>query len=284
MNRWLRLIKIRMIVFVLISGAAGFAFGRATFQFSQIPDIILFLIGLFGISAGSFGLNQIQETAFDRRMKRTRLRPLITGEISLKQASLLCAFLMTVGLILLYRLTPLAALLGALSILLYNGPYTLWWKRYWAYGAIPGALPGTGPVVIGIAASGAPFWTRETLFMFLLLFLWQMPHFWTLAIRYREDYRAGGFPVLPTAKGTEVTLIHMSIYLSLYLTLATLTPFFIPIHWILFSLILIMSFKVLYEFFRFSAETEERWLNFFSWVNGSILFFLFIPIFSRLFP
>ena len=109
----------------------------------------------------------------------------------------------------LLSLTSMA--LGLFTVALYNGLYTLYWKKKWAFGAVPGAIPGAMPVVIGYSANHANVFTPECLYLFLIMFLWQMPHFWSLAIRYKDDYKKGGFPVLPAVIGVPKTLFHIGL-------------------------------------------------------------------------
>ncbi len=283
MSIFLHLIKVRMVIFVLFGGLAGYIYGLPSPSTLGQGPWAIFLLGLFGISSGSFILNQVQEVKRDRLMDRTRLRPLVTGQVSLRMGLILSILAMLMGLILLYIVAPISSLIGALSIALYNGPYTLYWKRRWAYGAIPGALPGAGPVLIGFSAANSNLFCRESLYMFLILFLWQMPHFWAIAIRYAKDYREGGFPVLPVAKGKDVTLMNMTIYLTAYLGIALASPLLIPLSWMWGILVVPMALKVSYEFYKYTKSTDSQWVPFFGWINGSLLLFLFVPVMNKWF-
>src|SRR6185437_16687128 len=95
------------------------------------------------------------------------------------------------------------AVLGLLAVLSYNGLYTLWWKRRWSYAAIPGAIPGALPILMGHYAAAGHLGAPAGIYLFLLLFFWQMPHFWVLALRFRADYEKGDFPTLPVTHGPE---------------------------------------------------------------------------------
>lgn len=276
-----RLAKIGMVLFVILGGLAGYSLGYRVEDPFHLSYFFLFLLGLSFISAGSFAYNQVQEVKQDGLMKRTKHRPLITGEISVKKGTHFSFFLILVGLLFLYKVNGVAFVLGLFSIVLYNGPYTLIWKRKWAYGAIPGALPGVGPVLIGYAASGAPFFSSENLYLFLILFLWQMPHFWAIAIRFKNDYSAADFPVLPVSKGKERTLFVMGLYLFAYVGVALAAPFFVNADWFYGVLVLPMSCMVLYQFFKFISSIQQRWITFFIWINSSLLVFLFSPILDK---
>jgi protoheme IX farnesyltransferase len=281
-KEYVRLVKAGMLIFVLLGGLAGYAMGYTIGRPLDLDHLLFFLAGVLFISSGSFVLNQVQEVELDRLMPRTQNRPLVIGTITRKSAFIFSLLLMVYGLVLLYVASVMAFVMGALSIALYNGPYTLIWKRKSPFGAVPGAIPGAGPVVIGYAASSTEFFTSECLYMFLILFIWQMPHFWAIALRFSEDYAKGGFPVLPAALGVSTTLYHIGIYTFLYVLLAVASPLFVTAKWVYLLLVIPMAIMVLIQFIRFySAHAQKHWLSFFMWVNFSILVFLFAPVIDK---
>ena len=152
------------------------------------------------------------------------------------------------GVFFLFLLSELTAWLGVVTVILYNGLYTLFWKRRWVFGTVPGAIPGAMPVVIGYAAGGSTIMQMECLYLFLIMFLWQMPHFWSLAIRYKEDYLKGGFPVMPAKLGTERALYHIGLYTFAYVGLALVAPWFLRTH--ILTLLLIINYFVSLISFR----------------------------------
>ena len=107
---------------------------------------------------------------------------------------------------------PTAGVLGLIAAAFYNGLYTPWLKPTSPFAAVPGALPGALPPVIGWVAGGGAPWDAGALILFGILFLWQMPHFWALALRYRADYAAGGFPMVAEAVGVEGTARLILVY------------------------------------------------------------------------
>jgi protoheme IX farnesyltransferase len=109
-----------------------------------------------------------------------------------------------------------------------------------------------------------------------------MPHFWCLAIRFKEDYKDGGFPVLPVQLGVPRTLYHMGLYVFAYVGVALSAPFFLTANVLYLVLVLPISMKVLWEFFKYHNEKAEKsWLPFFMWVNGSLLVYLAVPVMDK---
>ena len=274
------------MVFVLVTGAAGYAMSHPLSVPWEWGHVLATLAALYFLSAGSFALNQAQEADIDAKMPRTKNRPIPSGRISKLQAYILGFGFVLIGSLaaLLVNTTVLAIGLG--TVFLYNIPYTLWWKRYWAFGAVPGAIPGGASVLLGYAANQPNIWMPEPIYLFLLMFLWQMPHFWSLAIRFREDYAAGSIPVLPVRIGTERTMYHMALYMFAYVATAAAAPYFTSARWAYGLFVLPISFIVVWQFMKFFKSVIEKhektkWLSFFLWTNLSILIFLAAPVIDR---
>lgn len=282
MKTYLDLTKFGIVIFVLLSGLAGYAVSYPIgFALEMWQPILLFL-GLYLVSSGSFAINQAQEWKLDAKMPRTQGRPIPSGKVAPWQAYALGALYVIFGLFFLYLLSETSAVVALLTVVLYNGIYTLYWKRKWAFGAVPGAIPGALPVTIGYAVNQADIFSSESVYLFMIMFLWQMPHFWSLAIRYREDYEAGGFPVLPSIIGDERTRYHIGLYIFVYAAFALAAPWFINVDWFYLVLIVPFALKVIYEFWKYFGTTDEkRWLPFFLWVNLSMLVFLAAPVFDK---
>lgn len=241
-----------------------------------------FILGLYFLSSGSFVLNQAQEWRRDLVMARTKERPIPSGKLDPRFAIVLGIFYVAVGAGLLFLQSPLSSYLGLGTVVLYNGFYTLLWKRKWAFGAVPGAIPGAMPVVIGYAVHSPQVMTPACVYLFLIMFLWQMPHFWCLAIRYKEDYRAGGFPVLASSRGVQATLYHIGLYVFVYIGVALVSPWFLRTHILYLLLVVPIALKVLWEFFNFYRhQAKGTWLRFFLWVNFSLLVFVGVPVADR---
>ncbi len=268
----------------MIGGLAGYAVSFPLGQSVELLNPLMLIIGLYLLSSGSFAINQAQEWQSDVKMARTASRPLPAGEMQLWQAYTIGVIFCVVGSFLLYLLSSLAAGVGLLTIVLYNGLYTLYWKKNWAFGAVPGAIPGAMPVVIGYAVNTNTLLESQCVYLFLIMFLWQMPHFWALAVRYKNDYALGGFPVLPLKIGVDRTLYHIGLYTFAYVGVAVAAPLFVSTHVSYLLLIIPLSVKVLWEFFRyFHSENQKMWLPFFLWVNLSMLVFICVPVFDKWF-
>jgi len=180
------------------------------------------LAGLFLLAAGCSALNQVQERSLDARMERTRRRPVASGRTS-PLTGLACALPPALlGLALLWRLTPTAALLGLGAAVWYNGVYTPL-KRRTPFALLAGALCGALPPLIGWTAAGGHPGDYRVVLAAGLLFLWQIPHFCFFALKHREDFRRAGLPTLLTALPDE-QLHRLALLWVLALACATLLP------------------------------------------------------------
>ena len=148
------------------------------------------------LASGASAFNQYQEWPYDELMERTKKRPLPSRRISTAEALRISTIFITGGmLILLYFAPPVCFLLGIINLIWYNGIYT-YLKRTTAFAVVPGALTGAIPIFMGWSAGGGSLLAPEVLFLAFFLFLWQMPHFWLLTLKYGNEYKAAGFPVL----------------------------------------------------------------------------------------
>ncbi len=276
------LFKPGIIFMVLITGLAGYALSYEVEDAFTASHLLLFLFGLGILSAGSFAINQAQEGTIDSQMPRTQQRPIPTGKITERKAYIIGFLMLGVGLGVLKNVSMMSMWLGLLTAILYTVFYTLYWKRKWSFGAVPGALPGAMPVVIGFAANNSNIFDPQCMYMFLVMFLWQMPHFWALAIRFKDDYKKGGIPVLPSSLGVDRTLFHIGLYVFVYVALAFASPFFVEAGYMYFLIVIPFALKVLWEFKKyFNQKAQESWLPFFMWVNFSLLVFLTVPVLEK---
>ena len=282
LKAYLQLTKTGIILFALVSALAGYA---VSFRFGQDFDVlhpILLMIGLYLVAGGGFALNQAQEWKIDSLMPRTQKRPIPAGIFSPFQGYAVGLMMCLFGLFVLLLLGTVPAALALLTLFLYNGVYTLIWKKQWAFAAVPGAIPGAMPVVIGYSVNQVEIWRPDSVYLFLVLFLWQMPHFWSLAIRFKEDYRAGGIPVLPVRVGVDRSMYHIGLYVFTYVGVALLAPWFLRAHALYLLLVFPISIKLIWEFFKYFRQGEGRgWLPFFMWTNFSLLVYLAVPVMDK---
>jgi len=116
----------------------------------------------------------------------------------------------------------------------------------------------------------------------LVMFLWQMPHFWTLAIHLKNDYTKGKFPVLPAIVGSGRAKYHISFYIWAYSLLGIMSPFFVDYYYAYFILVIPFSIVVVWQFLKyFKSENPKAWLPFFLVTNFSMLAFMFAPLVDK---
>lgn len=180
-----------------------------------IPNLWLLLATLIGgaFSAGSAGaFNCYIDRDMDRVMNRTKGRPLVTGELTDRQALVFAWVLGAVSIVWLWVFTNwVAALLSLGAILLYVVFYTIILKRRTAQNIIWGGVAGCMPVLIGWAAvTGDLSWPPFVLF--LIIFLWTPPHYWPLSMKYRDDYQAAGVPMLAVVRGRAQVGLQVILY------------------------------------------------------------------------
>lgn len=267
--------KSGIVALVLISVFAGYLIGQPSETAFSWSRMAVTLFGILFLASGSSALNQIQERDIDAQMPRTANRPLPSGRLILWEAWVFVGICLLLGLALLLFLSHSLFVLGIAAIVSYNGLYTLWWKKRWAFAAVPGAIPGALPILMGFVAADGRVWEPGGLYLFFILFFWQMPHFWTLALRYQKDYQLGGFPTLPVKHGQGVTLQQIIVWCLCYLGLALIGPLFLKVRWIYEIPSILVCLKVIQELWIFVKNPEgKHWLKFFLWVNFSLILFL----------
>ena len=282
MKTFFNLTKFGIVIFVVLSAIAGYV---AAFQIEnhfEIQHFFKMIISVYFLSSGSLALNQVQEYKLDRLMKRTEKRPIASGKLQPLAGLILAVMFILAGVVGLNQLAPLAASLGILTIFLYNGVYTYYWKPKWAFAAVPGAIPGALPITIGYAVNSQDIFAVDSVYLFLILFLWQMPHFWCLAIRFKDDYADGSVPTLPVKLGMKRTLYHTGLYTFLYAFMALASPWFVSASWFYLLLVVPVTVYMLLQFYRFyRSEGQENWFKFFMATNVSVLIYMFVPVIDK---
>ncbi|MGA2117201.1 MAG: heme o synthase [Bryobacteraceae bacterium] len=203
---YLELTKPRITWLILMSTAVGYFYGlggaSAGWTFLSRLNWLGLLHTMMGtalIASGTAALNQWFERAADRKMRRTAQRPLPTGRLASGPALLFGVALSVGGFVELWRgVNLLAGLIGAFTLASYLFLYTPLKQRTWWSTAV-GAVPGAMPPVIGYAAAGGAL-TRESWVLFAILFLWQFPHFYSIAWMYKDDYARAGIRMLPVVE------------------------------------------------------------------------------------
>ncbi len=188
-----RLTRSHLSFLVAFSALAGYLFHPAEPDGALAASLCL---GVWLLSAGASALNQAQERDVDARMVRTMFRPLATGRLSLPSGLLIALALIAAGLCALVATGDrLVVLLGAYALLWYNGVYTPL-KKVTPFAVLPGALCGALPPMMGWVLAGGALLEYPILMLAAIIVLWQVPHFWLLALAYPEDARRSGLPNL----------------------------------------------------------------------------------------
>lgn len=203
----------------LVTFAAGFLLAsKENFNFSLF---LLTFLGLALIMASACVFNNYIDRNIDAVMRRTKQRPLVNGLISERNALIFATLLALLGFAALSTFANLlATLVAALGFFTYVVLYSLW-KCHTIYGTAIGSIAGAVPPLVGYCAVKDRL-DVGALILFIMLILWQMPHFFSIAIMHLEDYTAAQVPVLPIQKGMRRTKIHMLLYIIAFLVSALL--------------------------------------------------------------
>src|SRR5699024_3941954 len=172
---------------------------------------------------GASDLNNWNDVDIDPVMSRTKARPTVTGKISLYSELLLGVSSKLLGLILLYFTTITAAIIAFIGWFTYVVLYTIWSKRRYTLNTEIGCISGAVPPLIGWAAVSPDLFHIVPIVLFVIMFIWQTPHFLALAIKNCKQYKAANIPMLPAVYGNEVTKRQIVIYIICLLPL----PFFL---------------------------------------------------------
>lgn len=191
-SHWLELTKFRISAVSTLTAATGYI------AYSRHLDAALAgaVFGTLLMAMASSTLNEVQEREIDARMTRTRHRPIPGGVVTPRTATGVALLLASAGGAILFATrgqTP--ALLGLLAMVWYNGIYTPL-KRMTAFAVVPGSVIGALPPAIGWVAAGGSLNNPAVLSLCFVFFVWQVPHFWLLALRHQNDYEKAGLPTL----------------------------------------------------------------------------------------
>ena len=245
-----------------------------------VPDISITIWSLLGgtlAAGGANAFNMVIESKSDQLMKRTANRPIVTGEIS-KANGLFFATLVSILSLLIFYIftTPLATALTAGAIIFYVLGYTLALKTRTSQNIVWGGIAGCMPALIGQAAVTNTLTLTSWLF-FLLIFFWTPPHFWALAVRYKDDYSAAAIPMLPSVAPMKSVIKQMWFHSTLMVVISILviTSAKLSLWVLLASLFLIIGWKI--QLIKLTKEPSE--------VNAGKLFqasIIFLSIYSFL--
>lgn len=210
-----------MAVSVLFSSIAGYLLGFDDLNPFSWSVLIMLMIGGYCMVGASNAFNQVIEKDLDVLMDRTKNRPIPGGRMSVSTALVIAVSLTIIGLVLLYLINPKTAMFGAISIFLYTSVYTPL-KTLTPLSVFVGAFPGAIPFMLGWVAATDDFGI-EAGTLFLIQFFWQFPHFWAIGWFLFDDYKKGGFFMLPTGKKDNSTATQIILY-TVWLIIASLLP------------------------------------------------------------
>lgn len=196
-------------------------FSGSTFS-NHWGTLVLTMIGSTFVVGGALVLNNWYEVDLDREMNRTKARPTVTGNFSLKTVLTMGIVFTAIGFFLLFFTSLEAVLYAFIGWFTYVVLYTIWMKRKYTLNTVMGSISGAVTPLIGWSAI-APSYHYVPLVLALLLFIWQMPHTFAIAMRRHDDYKAAGVAMLPVVRGFDFTKRQIIIYVACLLPL----PFFL---------------------------------------------------------
>jgi len=271
---WFLFTKMRLAFLVILSAIAGYLFAGGGFD-----QTLLFLtLGGIFVTGASNGMNQIIERDLDSKMERTKNRPIPTGRMGLKEAYAIVVIFLIVGLGFMCLINERTLLWSFLSFILYAFVYTpLKLKTPWA--VFVGAIPGAFPPFIGAIAHPDGY-TQLAGILFMVQFMWQFPHFWAIAWVLYDDYKHGGFNLLPSKNGRSKESAFPILVYTLLLVPFSLLPWALDMTGdatlIIGSLLGLVFFLYSYRLYQSCNIKDARKLMFASFVYLPLIQFLYV--------
>lgn len=269
-------IKTGIIKSNLIPMFAGLTLSMYTHQigiFDKWFEVVLAFIGSSLIIAAAGSFNNLYERDIDAIMERTKTRPTVTGQINPYLVMIMGTIMSFTGIIALWFTTPMAAYLGFLGLFFYVFPYTIWSKRITFLNTEIGSISGAMPPLIGWAAIDANILHPAIIGLLIITLVWQMPHFYAIALRKQEDYTAAKIPMLPVVKGVRRTYIQTNVYL-IVLILASFLFNPISLGLTLMAFILSLGWLIL-NIYGYKKMETQKWatmLFVYSLIHMTVLF------------
>ncbi|WP_053362377.1 heme o synthase [Bacillus sp. FJAT-27251] len=255
------LIKGKVFVINVLPVLAGYFLSSYINQVPLADHIVSFFITLIGSSfviAGALMLNNWYEADLDKLMERTKSRPSANGEFSKKFVLSLGVTTSILGFLLLLFTNAEVLLFSFIGWFFYVILYTFWSKQKYSWNTIIGAVSGCVTPLIGWSVVSSSF-QLIPMMMALIVFIWQMPHTYAIAIKRFDDYKRAGFAMLPVVSGIKKTKIHILFYLICLIPL----PFFMKsLGWLFIGFITLLNIGWIgLSLSGFTAQNEEHWAN-----------------------
>ncbi len=253
---YLALTKPRVMSLLLVSAVAGAFLGAGSTP--TITVLIAVIIGGALASGGAASLNMAYESELDRKMGRTKNRPVAEGRISARNAVIFGIVLNIAAFAVLALLANvLAATFAMAGTALYFGLYTVVLKRMTTQNIVIGGAAGAVPPLVGFAAATGTV-DLAAWYLFVIIFFWTPPHFWALAIMIKDDYARANIPMLPVVRGVEHTSVQILLYTAV---LAALTILFgvvaTTLGWTYMIGIVVLNSAFLWFAFRLTREPDR---------------------------
>ena len=270
----------KMVVF---STTVGYFLGLTSVSthFSTLEGLIHFVLTVLGttfVSAGSCALNHFVEREFDAKMARTENRPLVSGDLHPTQGLLFAIAISIIGLYFVFLINSLTFALAIVTTVTYIAIYTPL-KRKTTFSTVIGALPGALPALGGYTAVTNSFGIAGVL-LFLVLFFWQLPHFYSLSWLYREDYANGGFVLDSVVDETGKSVSYKSAFYVVLLLATTVSFYLLNISSLFFlicsSLVGGYFFYQTIQFIRNRSKKMARSVLISSYIYLMSIFFLLL--------
>ena len=266
--------KFRLSALVVISALTGYLFVGG----NDGLEITLLLVGGMLVTAASNGSNQIWEKDLDKLMKRTERRPIPMGKMSVTEGVIVVLVCLISGTYMLYMINLYSALLGLSAFVMYVFIYTPM-KRVSPWAVFIGAFPGAIPPMLGaVAATNGVGLVPGVLFF--VQFVWQFPHFWAIAWVSFDDYKAGGFSLLPSKEGKSKNSAFQIVAYALALIPFSVLPWVMGwtgIVSLIFVLLLgIVFFLYSYRLLLTCDDKDARKLMFASFIYLPLVQFLYV--------
>ena len=226
-----KLLKLNISFLVIVTCYIGYYLGLRSLDLKMIElsswiTFIFLVLGTFLSSSGASVLNQYIERDYDAKMNRTKDRPIPANKISPLNAFIIGVILSIVGPLFLYlTVNLLTAFISLLTIIIYVLIYTPL-KRITSFNTIIGSIPGALPPVGGWAAATGHV-DIKAIMLFGILFCWQIPHFLSLAILYKEDYKKGGFKMLPNVAKDNNEIFFQILFFTMALLYTSIGIYFL---------------------------------------------------------
>ena len=259
-NAYYQLVKPGVMYGNVLTGIAGYLFAASHFGHFSWISFLATTFGMTFVVSAACVLNNYLDQDIDQIMKRTKKRPSVTGEVSGRAMVIYSMVLLVLGTFTLTLWTNwLVVTIGLLGFVIYVWLYGALSKRQSLHGTLVGSISGAMPIAGGYAAVSSSV-DIGLIIVFLILFFWQFPEFYSISIYRRKEYKAAGVPVISVVRGVPTTIRWIFINTILYvLCTIALTPLGYT-GWIYFVIMLLAGLHWIYTGYQgFTAKDPEHW-------------------------